>query len=259
MRKRQKKESYKIGRKKIELSASQDSIRCIKKFAEHQSALLGKFIHHKTMRRLLKNLGFSWKRMRKSLKQQRDEGLFRLFEQELKLLTQMAERGAIDLYYFDGSGFNLNPNVPYSWSKKGKQALLPAIRSKGYTILGLLNVQNNSFEGNIYNGAANAKCVVQTLGELADKIQKKTIVILDNASIHKALIVKNKIKTWRAKGLFLQFIPAYSPELNLIEILWRFMKHYWLDFQAYENLEQLRIDIIKVLQKYGSHYTINFG
>ncbi|WP_431733819.1 transposase [Chondrinema litorale] len=33
-------------------------------------------------------------------------------------------------------------------------------------------------------------------------------------------MVKEKLSEWREKGLYLQFIPAYSPELNKIEILW---------------------------------------
>ncbi|WP_431733784.1 transposase [Chondrinema litorale] len=38
--------------------------------------------------------------------------------------------------------------------------------------------------------------------------------------MHKAKIIKEKLVEWRQKGLYLQFIPAYSPELNKIEILW---------------------------------------
>jgi hypothetical protein len=33
--------------------------------------------------------------------------------------------------------------------------------------------------------------------------------------------------------LIIKYLPPYSPELNLIEILWRFMKYYWLPFSAY--------------------------
>jgi len=115
----------------------------------------------------------------------------------------------------------LNPNVPYSWAEKGKTTILPAVRSRGYTVLGLLNINTNEFQGNLYEGAANSECVIQTLDELSKNIKKTSVIILDNASIHKAKIVKAKMKEWRKKGLLLQFIPAYSPELNLIEILWK--------------------------------------
>jgi len=177
----------------------------------------------------------------------------------LETNEEILEEGKIDLYYFDGTGFNLNPNVPYGWSKKGEQALLPAIRSKGYTVLGLLNVRDNRFQGNIYEGSANSDCVIQTLEELAEKTARKTIVILDNATIHKSNKVMEKAKEWRKKGLYLQFIPPYSPELNVIEILWRMMKHFWLEFEHYSSNIQLRDAIVGILQKYGKDYSINFS
>lgn len=220
--------------------------------------MIGKSVHVITLKRLLKRNGFSWKRMRKSLQKQRDEQFFRLFQQELSLLQQMAEKKEIDLYYFDGSGFNLNPNVPYCWSKKGQQAVLPAIRSKGLTVLGLLNIENNHFQGNIFDGAANSDCVIHTLDELANQITRKTIVVLDNASIHKSNKVMERMEQWRKKDLLLQFIPPYCPELNLIEILWKMMKHFWIKFEQIESLAQLRNAIISVLQLYGKDYTINF-
>jgi len=197
--------------------------------------------------------------MRKSLKGKRDETLFRFFEKELELLKNQAVRGDIDLFYFDGTGFNLNPNVPYCWTQKGKTTTLPALRSRGYTVLGLLNINKNEFQGNLYEGAANSECVIQTLEELSNNLDRKTIVILDNASIHKSKIVKHKAIEWRKKGMFLQFIPAYSPELNLIEILWKMMKHFWLQPKHYESMEVLKNAIIQMLQQYGKSYRISFG
>ena len=59
-------------------------------------------------------------------------------------------------------------------------------------------------------------------------ITKRTIVVLDNAPIHHSAIFKSQIGTWEERGLFLYFIPKYSPELNLIEILWKHIKYFWL-------------------------------
>ncbi|MEM9990595.1 MAG: IS630 family transposase [Bacteroidota bacterium] len=211
-----------------------------------------------SMRRVLHRLGFTWKRMRKSLASKRDEDMFRLFAQEKEELTKLSESKEVDLCYFDGAGFNLNPNVPYAWSPVGTQAILPAERSRGYTVLGILNVRDNDFEGDIYEGAANSDAVMKTLGKFAEHLKRKTIVILDNASIHKSSKVMDKAVEWRKKGLYLQFIPPYCPELNLIEILWHRMKHQWLKYEHCATLEQLRDRIIDILQKYGKDYSINF-
>jgi len=46
--------------------------------------------------------------VRKSLKKERDEGLFRFFEAEIKELAALEQAGEIELFSFDESGFDLN-------------------------------------------------------------------------------------------------------------------------------------------------------
>lgn len=239
-------------------NAKSNPIQRIKIFTAEQNLKFAKTSSTKTIKRILKRSGLRWKRMRKSLKEKRDEILFDFFKKEVEILHQQSVRGEIDLFYFDGSGFNMNPNVPYCWSEKGKTVSLPAQRSRGYTVLGLLNINGNEFSGNIYEGAANAKCVIQTLEEVAKRINKKTVILLDNASIHKANIVQEKRIEWRKKNMFLQFIPAYSPELNLIEILWKQLKHFWLKPEHYKSMDILKENIIRILQNYGKEYSISF-
>jgi hypothetical protein len=42
-------------------------------------------------------------------------------------------------------------------------------------------------------------------------------------------------------------LPAYSPELNLIEILWRMIKYHWLPLKAYESFKDL-MRSLKILE-----------
>lgn len=66
------------------------------------------------------------------------------------------------------------------------------------------------------------------------------MLVLDNASSNRAAAVQQHLSTWRSRGLRLQFLSAYSPELNRIEILWRFLKHYWLTPADYQTLDTLQ-------------------
>ncbi len=56
----------------------------------------------------------------------------------------------------------------------------------------------------------------------------------------------------------LYYLPGYSPELNLIEILWRFIKYGWLPFSAYLNFQTLVEAVEDILMKGGSQYKITF-
>ena len=70
--------------------------------------------------------------------------------------------------------------------------------------------------------------------------------------------MENKVK-WKEKGLFLQFIPAYSPELNLIERLWLEFKYRWLDKPNYFDSESSLVEAIdQVVRGIGAKYTVNF-
>ena len=70
-----------------------------------------------------------------------------------------------------------------------------------------------------------------------------------------------KIQEWEEKGLILYFLPTYSPQLNRIEILWRFMKYHWIQIKDYASTQTLENYIHLVLANYGNQnqFEINFG
>lgn len=211
-----------------------------------------------TIKRILKAAGYRYKRMRRSLKQKRDEVLFSFFQQEIQQLHQLEAQGELDVYYFDEAGVNLTPVIPYAWQPKHQRYELPSRRSQNLTILGFMNrqCQCHSF---LFEGAANSEVVVACFDAFAGQITKKTIVILDNASIHTSRIMQEKIKQWQQKNLHLQLLPAYCPELNLIEILWKHLKYYWLDVSAYQSMAVLKINLNEVLDNVGAKYLITFA
>ncbi|MGO0305073.1 transposase [Endozoicomonas acroporae] len=66
-----------------------------------------------------------------------------------------------------------------------------------------------------------------------------TIVMVDNASIHTSHKFKEKIADWMIeKKLIVCYLPTYSPELNLIEILWKKMKYEWLNLLSIMNFKE---------------------
>ena len=54
------------------------------------------------------------------------------------------------------------------------------------------------------------------------------------------------------------YLPAYSPPLNRIEILWRFMKYEWIESRAYTSWEQLVGYVEQVIKNFGDQYKISF-
>ena len=96
------------------------------------------------------------------------------------------------------------------------------------------------------------------MGKFMGLIVKRTVAILDNSPIHKSKKFMAKIEEWRRNDLLIYFLPPYSPELNLIEILWRRIKYQWLPFEAYLSFQNLKERLSYVLNNFGPKYDIKF-
>ena len=71
---------------------------------------------------------------------------------------------------------------------------------------------------------------------------KKVIIISDNAKYYK----NNELKEWLKGTIITQiFLPPYSPNLNLIERLWRFLRKKVIDTEFYRTKELFREAINK--------------
>ena len=91
-------------------------------------------------------------------------------------------------------------------------------------------------------------------------LAQPTVLVLDNASIHKARWVRQHLAAWAAQGLTLLFLPPYCPELNRLEILWRFCKHYWLTPEAYQTPLSLLLHVADLLRLIGTpDYQVTFA
>ncbi len=160
--------------------------------------------------------------------------------------------------YFDESGFNLTPNLPYAWSKVGTTLSIPAKISKNLNVLGFLNINTQKVFASITSDKVDSEIVIEHFDLFAKEITKPTTVVIDNASIHTSKKFKERIKEWEAVGLTIFYLPPYSPQLNLIEMLWKFMKYYWIEFDAYKSAKHMRNYVEKILIGYGTDYEINF-
>lgn len=85
-----------------------------------------------TLKRLLKQAGFRWKQVRKSLKGQQDAVLMVFFKEELADLLQAHQQGELPLWFYDETGLGLNPTGLQTWQAPDSRVSLPAQRGEGF-------------------------------------------------------------------------------------------------------------------------------
>lgn len=233
--------------------------RSVKRSLLAIEAKTGKAISADTLKRLLKKAGKTWKRLRRRPRGKRDEAEFRAAQQDLAEFRAAAAARELDLYYFDGAGFSLDPCVPYAWQSRGQTFAVPAATSDRLQVLAFFSLDHRLHPLVFENSPITSEVVIACFDSLCPHLTRPTIVVLDNAPVQTSAAFLARLDGWEAQGLYVYPLPPYSPELNLIEILWRMMKYHWLPLKAYESFKTLRRALCDVLKGIGSIYQINFA
>lgn len=164
----------------------------------------------------------------------------------------------MDLFYGDESQVCSTGYVPYGWQFPGEEVSVPAEKGYKINIWGLLSRRNQTHwvttEQNI-----TAHFIFAQLEELSFQIRKPTVLVLDNASMHKAHLIQQQRPFWEDRGLYLFYLPTYSPHLNIAETLWRKLKKEQLDPSDYFNRGTLFYAVNRCLAQLGNLWKINFS
>jgi transposase len=136
---------------------------------------------------------------------------------------------------------------------------IPAKSSRNLNVLGFLNVNKQKLFASCTYDKVDTDVVIEHFNLFASELKKETIAVIDNASIHTSKKFKAMLEIWESQGLKIFYLPTYSPQLNPIEQLWKFMKYYWIEFDAYKSSKHMQDYVEKIIVGYGKDYEINFG
>ena len=177
----------------------------------------------------------------------------------LKKLTTGAQEDKWRLIYFDEAGFAASPPIQYGWSPIGKPHVAEPKPHCRRSVLGALDYGANRLDYQIECKPVTRDTVVDFLQQIAEQNSSKlTFVILDNAQIHHHF-AKELTDRWLFEHhMLLLYLPAYSPELNKIEMVWKQAKYHWRRFVTWtkETMEQ---ELDSLLAGYGEKYEICFS
>jgi transposase len=176
----------------------------------------------------------------------------------LRELEKLSKLELIDLYYGDESRLSMEPCVPYGWQFKGEQVFMPSAKGAGLNCFALLTRANDLlFETT--RQRITSSFIIEELERPSFSIKKTTVLVLDNARVHKSKQVQERRSFWQQRGLFIFYLPPSSPHLNIAETLWRKLKHEWLRPADYATPDGLFYRVRQALAAVGSMLKIKFS
>jgi transposase len=211
----------------------------------------------KTIKRVLKSLKMSWHRLRRVVGGQPNATEYAAKKAHLEELKRLDDAGEIDLYYSDQSGFCLIPPVPYGWQPVGETVGISSKHSRRLNVFGVMN-RHNQLHSYVSTQTITSDVIMACIDSFFPTVTKRTVIVMDKAPIHTSDIMQDQCLEWKQRQIEIFYLPSYSPQLNLIEILWRFIKYEWLPLSAYKCWQSLVDFVEKVLREFGENYVINF-
>jgi transposase len=129
------------------------------------------------------------------------------------------------LVFLDESGFSLSLSVLYGWGKKGEPLVeaVPAKRGKNLSVLGAFDREGMAATVSKLGAMTRADVERFLSRDLLPRLLPGSVLILDNASIHKGGKIAALVE--RA-GCRLLYLPPYSPDYNPIELAWAWVKRF---------------------------------
>lgn len=202
------------------------------------------------MRQLLHRLDFVYKKA-KTIPGKANAELQRAYQAMLE--ETLKNKGKEDVhYYLDGAHPQHNTQIAYGWIKKGKDKIIKANSGRQrININGALN--SETLEVVIRtDDSINTQSTLKLFEQLEQKHPEADAIYitLDNAKYYKNQLVMEYLKNSKIKLLFM---PAYSPNLNLIERLWKFMRKTILYNQYYEKFADFKVAVMNFFENLDDH------
>jgi len=171
-------------------------------------------------------------------------------EEVYEPVLKEAQQGNAHLLFMDAAHFVLAPFLCFLWCFKRVFIKAPAGR-KRVNILGAVDAltQNVHFMNN--QDKVNAEMIIAFMHQLRIYYfdMKPIYIVLDNARYQHCQLVR--YIAWQF-NIRLLFLPPYSPNLNIIERLWKFVKKKCLYAKYYQTFNDFQNAILTTMKKSNS-------
>jgi transposase len=175
---------------------------------------------------------------------QRDEdAIERWADQDWPALKARARKEGRTLVFVDEAGFYLLPGKVRTYSPRGLRPLVPEWQTHDHlSVMGGLTADGRILTW-VRQRPLDGLDTVAFLEHLGREIGGPAQVIWDRSPIHRRAAVGEFVEAVGAKGLMLEALPAYAPDLNPVEWLWQHLKNVEMRNLVCVDLEELHEEL----------------
>ena len=172
-------------------------------------------------------------------------------KEKLEPAIEEAKNGQCHLLFMDAAHFILQPFICALWCVARLFIKASSGRNR-INVLGAVNAITKQIHILSNTTYINAETIVAFLQQLKEQYGDLPLkIVLDNARYQHCKFVEEAAKTM---GITLLFLPSYSPNLNIIERLWKFTKKTILYAKYYETPQKFHTAIIGFFQMVNQKY-----
>ncbi len=206
------------------------------------------------VRRHLKRMGARYRRTGSTLRHKQDPAKAERAGRVLANLKARAAAGRRKLSYLDECGFAPTLPTGCSWTLPGERKLVEYEAPQGRRVnaMAAYRPYDRSPRLEVFTAERtwDAYDLLGFLGALPGS-KAPRVVVLDNAGLHTGHVVRAARAGLARRGIYLYFLPAYSPELNEIEPVFRQVKYQEMPQRSYTTRLGLREAVAAAFSGYG--------
>ncbi len=173
---------------------------------------------------------------------------------------QGARDGQCHMIYFDEATFCASPPVQRAWSPIGQTHRTEPAHHTKRAIIGALDYTAQKLHYGLFSQTIKRETVIDFLDRVLKQYDgsKPVFIVIDNARIHHNIPQETLDRWMTAHCAQLLYLPPYSPELNLIEIVWNKAKYHWRRFVTWTK-DSFEAELHELLGGYGTRFQVDFS
>jgi transposase len=236
------------------------------RLATYLTEKIGIELSSSQVRRILKRKKYSYIWAKYDLKDKQKPTEREKFKEKLAQYLSIArvQPEHLQVWFWDESGFSLRVIRRKNWGKRGRRKNLTGQRRRGrVNVMGAIR-ESDRKRVCFFIKKGNADTFYEQLQQLNQLIKEewvnmgnrsedfqehgpKIILVLDNASFHKRQDIVSQISQ-TLPNFLLEFLPAYSPDYNIIELVWHSCKEY-IAHRLFQSVDELKLVLDRLLNQ----------